>query len=105
MLTSATTATILSMSTALSACASGAEARKPRANTEAARALRSMRPSIVLFPMRKERQIALIERLLGIMGKGPEASCREGSIDVDRYISPSRLEAERRALFRNRPII
>jgi glycine betaine catabolism A len=55
--------------------------------------------------MRKERQIALVERLLGIMGKGPEATCREGTIDVDRYISPSRLEAEKRALFKNRPII
>lgn len=55
--------------------------------------------------MRKERQIALVERLLGIMGKGPEEACQEGTIDVDRYVSPSQLEAERRALFKNRPLI
>jgi phenylpropionate dioxygenase-like ring-hydroxylating dioxygenase large terminal subunit len=55
--------------------------------------------------MRKERQIALVERLLSVMGKGPEETCHEGTIDVERYTSPSRLEAEQRALFRNRPII
>lgn len=55
--------------------------------------------------MRKDRQIAVIERLLAIMGKGPEASCREGLLDVERYTSPAQLEAERRVLFRARPIV
>src|SRR5262245_41732816 len=108
MLTSPTTATILSTSTDVSAALAGGAADTStarEATADAARALRSMRPSIVLFYMRKERQIALIERLLAVMGKGPEDTCREGSIDVERYISPTRLEAEKRALFRNRPII
>jgi len=55
--------------------------------------------------MRRDRQIALIERLLGVLGKGPEATCREGTVDVDRYTSPERLDAEKRILFRQRPII
>lgn len=55
--------------------------------------------------MRKERQIELIERLLAILGKGPEETCRETTVEVDRYTSASRFEAERRVLFRTRPII
>lgn len=55
--------------------------------------------------MRKERQIAAIERLLATMENGPEPSCVEGAIEVERYVCPERLEAERRVLFRTRPIV
>jgi Rieske 2Fe-2S family protein len=56
--------------------------------------------------MRKERQREVIERLLAVQARGePEAHCREGTVAVDHYTSPARLEAERRVLFRELPII
>lgn len=55
--------------------------------------------------MRRDRQIAVIERLLAVMGKGPEPGCREATVDVDRYTSAARFEDERRVLFRSRPLI
>jgi Rieske 2Fe-2S family protein len=56
--------------------------------------------------MRTERQEEVIARLLGVIDAGsPEAACREGRLEVDRYTSPSQLEAERRVLFRKIPII
>jgi phenylpropionate dioxygenase-like ring-hydroxylating dioxygenase large terminal subunit len=56
--------------------------------------------------MRKDRQIAAIERLLAVTGAGaPEPSLTETSVDVDRYTSPARLEAEERVLFRQRPLV
>src|SRR4051812_33017864 len=56
--------------------------------------------------MRKDRQVAAIERLLRVVTRGePEASLRESTLEVERYTSPSRLEAEKRVLFRRLPII
>src|SRR5690349_17738258 len=55
--------------------------------------------------MRRERQVALLERLLAALGNGPEPSCEEVTIEVDRYVSPSRLVDERRVLFKRRPLV
>lgn len=56
--------------------------------------------------MRRDRQVAAIERLLGVITRGdPEPTLRESTLEVERYTSPSRLEAEKRVLFRRLPII
>ena len=56
--------------------------------------------------MRRDRQVAGIERLLSVVSSGaPEPSLTESTLEVDRYTSPSRLEAERRVLFRKLPIV
>jgi Rieske 2Fe-2S family protein len=56
--------------------------------------------------MQKERQVALIERLLAAMERGePEATCREATLDVERYTSAAWLADERRVLFRELPLV
>lgn len=56
--------------------------------------------------MRKDRQIAAIERLVAVTtGGAPEPELVESSLEVDRYTSAARLEAEQRVLFRQRPIV
>ena len=56
--------------------------------------------------MRRDRQVAGIERLLEVMSHGElEPTLCESKLEVERYTSPSRLEAEKRVLFRKLPII
>src|SRR5687768_11416236 len=56
--------------------------------------------------MRKELQVACIERLLAVVDRGDlEGSCVESTVTIDRYTSEERLEKERRVLFRKFPII
>jgi glycine betaine catabolism A len=56
--------------------------------------------------MRKELQVACIERLLAVVDRGDlEASCVESTVTIDRYTSAERLEKERRVLFRRFPLI
>jgi phenylpropionate dioxygenase-like ring-hydroxylating dioxygenase large terminal subunit len=56
--------------------------------------------------MRRERQVAAIERLLGVVTRGaPEESLQESRLEVERYTSPARLADEKRALFKSLPII
>jgi len=55
--------------------------------------------------MRKDRQVAAIERLLAVAARGaPEAELVESSLEVERYTSASQLEAEQRVLFRQLPL-
>ena len=54
--------------------------------------------------MRTERQVALLERLLGACERGEPERVASSEVDVERYTSPDRLEAERRVLFRARPL-
>lgn len=56
--------------------------------------------------MRRDRQLAGIERLLGVVSRGePEPALVESKLEVERYTSPSRLEDEKRVLFRRLPIV
>jgi glycine betaine catabolism A len=55
--------------------------------------------------MRRERQVAGIERLLQVTERAmPEPTLCESTLEVDRYTSPSRYDAEKRVLFRRLPI-
>lgn len=56
--------------------------------------------------MRESRQHEIVERLLAAVERGePEPHCREGAVAVEKYTSPSRLDAERRVLFRELPLV
>jgi phenylpropionate dioxygenase-like ring-hydroxylating dioxygenase large terminal subunit len=56
--------------------------------------------------MRRDRQVAAIERLLAVANSGaPEPDLVESRLEVHRYTSPSQLEAEQRVLFRKLPIV
>src|SRR5690349_15934692 len=56
--------------------------------------------------MRHERQLAVLNRLLNVVSHGEtEPVCREGTVEVERYTSASRFDAERRILFRQLPIV
>src|SRR5258708_39260075 len=61
--------------------------------------------------MRRERQIAVLERLLAVVAGGsdprglPSDDLPQGStVEVARYTSPERLADEKRVLFRELPI-
>ena len=58
--------------------------------------------------MRREKQVAVIERLLAVAGRDtspPPPGAETTSVDVARYTSPDRLADERRVLFRTLPIV
>ena len=56
--------------------------------------------------MRRETELSLIERLLAVWESGTTALADDESrIPVEAYRSPERFEAERRALFRELPLI
>jgi len=54
--------------------------------------------------MRKDRSDALLERLLAACERGEPERAASAEVDVARYTSPARLEAERRVLFRAMPL-
>lgn len=56
--------------------------------------------------MRIDRQLALLDRLLAVVTQGePAGESRESRLEVERYTSTARLEAERQVLFRELPIV
>src|SRR5262245_51472456 len=69
-------------------------------------ALRADLSRDTVFAMRHERQVAVLNRLLNVVSHGEtEAACKETTVEVERYTSASRFEAERRILFRQFPIV
>ena len=54
--------------------------------------------------MRSERQTALLDRLLATCDRGEPERVVSADVDVDRYTSQARLDAERRVLFRTMPL-
>jgi glycine betaine catabolism A len=55
--------------------------------------------------MQRERAIGLLGRLRAVVEASElEATCGEGSVAIDRYVSKTRLDAERRVLFRRSPL-
>ena len=56
--------------------------------------------------MRRERQIAAIERLAAVVASDQlEPALLETQLEVERYTSTERFDAERRVLFRSLPLI
>jgi glycine betaine catabolism A len=59
-----------------------------------------------MIRMRRDRQVAAIERLVEVVSKDTaEPAMVESTLEAERYTSPSQLEAEQRVLFRRLPFI